>query len=117
MDPELAELLVEGEPEDVVAVIVRVADARELPDTVEVVASFGEVVTGRIQRGEVLAARAHPGVASMKAAEILVPELPIEWDEEQDAETDPPASHADDRRPADEPATGRGVVVGVVDWG
>ena len=113
MDPELAELIEEGAPEDVVAVIVRVHDPRELPASVDVVASFGDVFTGRIRRDEIVDARAHPGVESMKAAEVLVPEEPVAV-AEVEAEQ---ALAGDVRRPDDEPATGRGVVVGVVDWG
>lgn len=114
MDPELAELIAEGAPEDVVAVIVRVHDVREIPESVQVVSTFGDVVTGRIQRGEIVAARAHPGIASMKAAEVLVPDEPVEWWDEAEPER---LASDESRRPADEPATGRGVVVGVVDWG
>jgi len=115
VDPELAELIEVGAPEDVVAVIVRVHDRRDLPSSVDVVASFGDVLTGRIRRDEVVSARAHRGVLSMKAAEVLVPEEPVavaELDAEQEA-----ALPGDVRRPDSEPATGRGVVVGVVDWG
>ncbi len=114
MDPELAELIEEGAPEDVVAVIVRVHDPRELPASVAVVSSFGDVVTGRIRRDQIVAARAEAGVASMKAAEVLVPEEPVAVLEAEEAA---PALAGDIRRPDGLPETGRGVVIGVVDWG
>jgi hypothetical protein len=116
VDPELAQLIEEGAPEDLVAVIVRVHDPRDLPSSVDVVASFGEIFTGRIRRDEVVPARAHRGVASVKAAEILVPEEPLAV-LELDAEVEEAARLGDVRRPEGVPETGRGVVVGVVDWG
>jgi hypothetical protein len=113
VDPELAELIEAGASEDIVAVIVRVRDPHELPPSVDVIASFGDVVTGRIRRDQIVAARAHPGIESMKAAEVLVPEEPLAV-AEIEAE---PALAGDVRRPDGIPETGRGVVVGVVDWG
>jgi len=115
VDPELAELIAEGAPEDVVSVIVRVHDPQDVPPSVNVVASFGDVLTGRMRIDEIIPARAHRGVASIKAAEVLVPEEPVAV-AELDAEAEVLRS-GDIRRPEGEPATGRGVVVGVVDWG
>jgi phosphatidylserine/phosphatidylglycerophosphate/cardiolipin synthase-like enzyme/subtilisin family serine protease len=115
MDPQLAELIDAGEPDEPVAVLVRLQLGAAPPEPVVTVASFDRVVTGRVPRGEIVAVRAHPAVASMKAPEYLVPE-PVATRTRPETAGAPSRVYHDDRRP-DVPETGQGVVVALIDWG
>lgn len=110
MDPALwAEL--EGPRDDLVAAIVRLAPGATPPDYVRIVSRFGDIATIRVRRGELLALRAHPAVQSLKAPRPMVPDRP----------THEPRYPRPRRRTirslgGGEPS-GRGIVVGIVDWG
>src|SRR5262245_23313153 len=78
MDPGLWELLLEGGPEDEVAVVLRLRDPAQPPPGVRVVARFGPIVTVRLRRGDIPATRAHPDVRSAKRPRRYTPEAPIE---------------------------------------
>jgi subtilisin family serine protease len=109
MDPALAEL-VEGPPEDVLEVLLRLEDPSSLPDGVTSIARFGEVISARLARGDIQRVWADPRVVSLKAPRLL------EYaDSAEQLGTMPILTAA--RRPADLKETGRGVVVGVLDWG
>lgn len=112
MDPRLWELLREGEPQDEVMALARLREGVALPAALRVVSRFGEIATCRLRREDILDVRAHPAVASLKAPHPLVPDLAVAETEDGFA-----VLPSDERRPAGLPETGRGVVVGVVDWG
>jgi GH25 family lysozyme M1 (1,4-beta-N-acetylmuramidase) len=119
MDPELWELLGEGDSEDEIAAIVRLGQPN-VPKDVRVVAQLGDIATLRMERGKIQEVRAEEGVISLKAPETLgfglAPDL--EFDPIGPAEG---LSEAEpwiyERRPPSLPETGRGVCLGVVDWG
>lgn len=67
MDPELWELLEEGNREDEVAAIIRLGQPGILPSGVRVIAQFGEIVTVRTTRGMIPEIRESAEVASFKA--------------------------------------------------
>jgi phosphatidylserine/phosphatidylglycerophosphate/cardiolipin synthase-like enzyme/subtilisin family serine protease len=124
MDPRLAELLQQGEDEDRVAVLVRLAEPHAPPPAVEVVSVFGDVATARMRRGSILSVRAEESVLSVKAAQMFVPEPDADQLGESGqqpaldgAEGAPERRWHDERRPVGELATGRGVVIGFIDWG
>jgi|GEM_PF-1134747 len=112
MDPALEELLA-GEAAEELEVVLKLRGAAA-PPGVRVVARFGPVVTGRVERGRLRQVRAHPEVVSVKAPRLLAleDEVPLEA---SPLTLEPLPS--DVRRPADLPETGRGVVIGVVDVG
>lgn len=120
MDPELWELLEEGDSEDEIAAIVRLGQPNVVPKGVRVVAQFGDIATIRMERGRIQEVRAQESVASLKAAEEpgfgLAPDL--EFDRIEPAEG---LSEAEpwiyERRPPSLPETGCDVVCGFVDWG
>jgi subtilisin family serine protease len=112
MDPALAELIADGNPEEEVPVIVRVANARELPPNLRVVADFGEVKTARVRRADIVAIRAHPTVVSVKASEDFIADI-----EEGSVSAETAVRQGDERRPKGLRETGRGTVVAVLDWG
>ncbi len=54
MDPELWEMLEEGDSEDEVAAIIRLGQPGIVPPGVRVIVQFGEIVTVRMKRGSIL---------------------------------------------------------------
>ncbi len=114
MDPALWNVVEAGRAADVVAVLLRLREGAAAPAGVRVVTRFGGVVTARGERGTILELRRHPDVISVKAARELRPDPAI-------------VAHAEGRRPQSRDRrnpfgdtagpTGKGVVVGIVDWG
>jgi hypothetical protein len=113
MDPALERLLAEGDPEDEVALILRLTGPGEEPPGVRVVASFGRIVTCRVRLGLVRQVYASPKVRSAKAPRIYGMDV-------EEPGTEPLSESivdGDERRPGPECGTGRGVVAGFIDWG
>jgi subtilisin family serine protease len=112
MDPALRELLGRGREADEVEAVIRLADETAPPPPgVRVVARFGAIASCRLRRGEIPRVWADEAVESLKAPRTLAPEAGV-----LDVEELEPGPH-DGRRPAGLGPTGRGVVVGVLDWG
>lgn len=110
MDPALwAEL--EGPRDHIVAAIVRFVPGASPPANVRIIARFGDIATIRVRRGELLALHAHPSVASLKAPRPMVPDRP----------TQEPRRQRPQRRGfrslGNGQPSGRGVVMGIIDWG
>jgi subtilisin family serine protease len=119
MDPRLQLLQREAADDAEVGAIIRLKDPTVAPPGVRVVSQFGDIATVRLLSQDITDVRAHEATESLKAAELL-------WNEEAelvDSEladviaTGPDGGPADHARPHNEPATGRGVVVGLADWG
>ncbi len=115
MDPQLWELYEGGDANDEVSVIVRLAPGAEPPPSLRLVSRFGEVATARVQRGEIISARESAGVLSLKASGLVAHPPPIESAEEEDVESGGEAWTPPSLAPVGE--DGRGVVVGICDWG
>jgi len=98
-----------------VPVILRLARPGVLPPGVRIVSQFGEVATARLRRDDISAAREGFEVVSVKAPSYLVPDEELEAMEEPEASLD--VLPSDERRPPSLKETGKGVVVGIVDWG
>jgi peptidoglycan hydrolase-like protein with peptidoglycan-binding domain/subtilisin family serine protease len=111
MDPALEELLQEGAPEDEVAVILRLRNVGDQPPHARIVARFGDIVTARVRRRAVRDLWVDPTTVSVKAPRLYTADI-----ESADAEAEP-QSPRDSIRPGDLTATGRGVVIGIADWG
>lgn len=108
MDPALEEMI-PGPPDDVLEAMIRLRVPGRMPQGFRPVTSFGDVVTGRLRRGDIARVWSDPRVASLKAPRLL------------DFAEGPPGSFlpvpgSEIRRPP-VPETGRGTVVGVIDWG
>jgi subtilisin family serine protease len=119
MGPDLWELYEYGEADDEVAAIIRLARFGALPPGVRVIAQFEEIVTARLQRGDIPRISGAQETAGMSSGDTyLGADLELE-NEEGSHESLPRASAmpTDLRRPENIAMTGRGVVVGVVDWG
>lgn len=106
--------LVEGDADDEVEVIIRLHQPHQPPPGIRVVTQFGGIVTCRLRRRSILDVRRDERVASMKAPMVVIPGAEPEISAEDLHE---PSEESDNRRPRVESATGRGVVVGVIDWG
>jgi phosphatidylserine/phosphatidylglycerophosphate/cardiolipin synthase-like enzyme/subtilisin family serine protease len=118
MDPALGRLIEAGEPTDQVAVLVRlVVPRQDLPDWVHVVATFGDIATVRVARGTLEELRAHGGVRSVKAPRSFRADVEQLSESVLDASPTDLEAQREQRRPAGVTLTGRGVVIGVVDWG
>jgi subtilisin family serine protease len=114
MGPDLWELFEEGKQDDEIAAIIRLGHSAVIPKGVRVVTQFSEIVTVRLKRANIPNVSGAPEVASMIAGDLyLGPDVELE-SAELSSDTLLPT---DERRPQDESATGRGIVVGAVDWG
>lgn len=116
MGPDLWELYEYGEADDEVAAIIRLAHFGAVPQGVRVVTQFEEIITVRLNRGDIPKISGSPETAGMSSGDTYFG-ADVELDA-ADAESLPVSAIAtDQRRPADIAMTGRGIVVGVVDWG
>lgn len=90
-------------------VVARLRGGVPTPDALQVVSRFGHVVTGRLTGDDVDRVAAHPAVASLQAPRPVVAEpAPAAYDTARGVD-------AARRRPFAD--GGRGVIVGVLDWG
>ena len=123
MDPGLWELYESGSPDDEVSVILRMAPGAEPPPTIRIVSQFGDILTARMRRGDIVATRQSPGVLSLKAGSIVTLPPPLERHRRRldaDGEAWRRRGRIGRRRAPASPAIsedGRGVVVGICDWG
>src|SRR5438445_13112866 len=117
MGPDLWELFEDSKEDDEIAAIIRLGHFAVLPHGVRPVTQFSEIITVRLRRGSIPNVSGAPEVASMIAGDsYLGPDLEIETEGLPELSSDS-VLPTDERRPKDEAATGRGVVVGVMDWG
>jgi subtilisin family serine protease len=119
MDPGLLEEIAQGPEDEEIDVVLRLRDTEAVPDGVRVIDRFGDVVTGRVHLRDVTRVHDLEEVESIKAATRIQPadafaEGSVSWDGEEDEDETPGPS--DVRRPATDPAAGRGVFVAVLDW-
>jgi Subtilase family len=110
MDPALQELL-EGNPEDEIEVIIRLHDREEPPSNFRVVSRFGPILTGRVLRKSIRQLWSSPQVASVKAPRIFQHDAMDEEDEVL------PTRRVGLRRARSGSLSGRGTIIGIVDWG
>jgi monoamine oxidase/subtilisin family serine protease len=114
LDPQLEELIEEGGGEEEVEVILKLRPDDEVPAHVRIVARFGDIATCRLRRDRIRPTWEHPAVVSAKAPRYVTTEPePVESAALGEADV----SVHDRRRPDDVGVTGRGVVVGLLDWG
>lgn len=121
-DPALQELLLRktgalpGEiPSEEIAaeqvpVVARLVDPSVPVESLDVVACFGQVVTGRVPLNRIVQVRQHNNVVSLKASRDYQSDLAFSVPEIQ-------ASPDLIKAVAPAGASGRGVVIGVADWG
>jgi subtilisin family serine protease len=115
MGPDLWELFEYGEADDEVAAIIRLGHFGTVPQGVRIIAQFEDIITVRLSRRDIPKISGAPEVAGMSAGDTyLGPDLELNAAEILDVTSPIPT---DTRRPEGLGMTGRGIVVGVVDWG
>jgi subtilisin family serine protease len=132
MEPRLMEVFESGSPDDEVGVILRMAKGADPPPNVRIVSSFDDIFTARVRRGDIVLVRQSPGVISLKASSIVTLPPPLV---EGAAESEPDVEDIENIEAIEDvegaagprmlrtadlasvPEDGRGVVVGICDWG
>ncbi len=109
MDPALWELFDAGPRDEEVAVMMRLEPGAPPPPGVRVVCRIGPIITARVLRGDLPPLWQMDEVVSLKAPRPVWPSTPAT----QAAGSGRPRPPL----PADLPEDGRGVVVGICDWG
>jgi len=116
MGPDLWELFEDGGADDEIAAIIRLGRSGILPKGVRLVSQFGEIITVRMTRADVLKVNGAPEVVNMAAGDAYVgPDVEANGSDSSELSTD--SLPTDERRPKEVAATGKGVVIGIVDWG
>src|SRR6186713_1012523 len=117
MGPDLWELYEYGEADDEVSAIIRLAHFGAVPPNVRVITQFEEIITVRLNRGDIPKISGAPETAGMTSGDTYFgADLELDAVDSESL----PANHAietDLRRPDSLAMTGRGIVIGVVDWG
>src|SRR5690349_2604493 len=111
MGPDLWELYEYGEADDEVAAIIRLARFGATPPGVRVVTQFEEIVTVRLQRGDIPKISGAPETAGMSSGDTYFGadlELETEASESLPSKSEVATDH---RRPDNLAMTGRGIVV------
>ncbi|WP_037887460.1 DUF4056 domain-containing protein [Streptomyces sp. NRRL S-87] len=117
MDPALYELARHG-PDDEVGVIVRLRDPQRPPASVRVVNTFGDIATVRVRRRDIPDLWADPGTLSVKAPHLYAPDVEAPEHDAPHRAAPTGAGAVEHRHRGPQPAeTGRGVVIGIADWG
>jgi len=112
MDPALHELIESGPSnERVSALLRRRTQSVKLPSYIREVTRFGTISTIRIRRRDIKKAWSLKTVASLKAPRLL------SLDERIQHQTQDRVTLTEYRRPPGLTSTGKGVVVGCLDWG
>jgi subtilisin family serine protease len=114
MDPALQELIrnrvARGGSADEVSVILRLRRPSDPPAGVRIMARFGDIATARVPVRAIEKVWQDPRTASVKAPRDYRPEV-------EPAPAGAPDAPQDNRRPPGPAPTGRGVLVGFVDFG
>lgn len=115
MDPALEEML-KGNGDDEIEAIIRLRYPGLVPRGVRIVAQFGDIATCRLKRNAIQQVHEDEACASLKAPRLLISDAEFEVPEPATVFQEDSYWH-DDRRPKNIDVTGRGVVIGIVDWG
>lgn len=113
-DDPAVEVALEGGADDEVAFIARMSSAGPLPEGVRVVTRFGDVATLRLARARTAELVASDAVAAVEAPRNLR-RVDDAWGDDDERAWAGASTYT--RRPEGLTATGRGVVIGVLDWG
>ena len=109
MDSALQELLhAELDPYEIVEVLVRLTNENVIPEKLTPIAQFGDIITCRIRRADILEVYRSDQTKSMKAPRFVA------YDASYSSEY---ISSSSEKEAYTETATGKNTVVAVMDWG
>src|SRR5262245_36282408 len=122
MDPRAVELFEAGSPDDEVPIILRLEPGADPPPAVRVVSRFDDVLTARARRGDLFVIRRSSGVASLKAGRQVTapPDAEPAFDDDAIHDENVEAASPQPAAPSSWSAvseSGKGVLVGICDWG
>lgn len=116
MDAMLWELLAVGAPDEQVEVLIKLSDLGRFPSgPIEIVAQIGDILSCRIRKGDIRSVRSDVAVWSMKASRTLTLDPPLR--ETISAASIGRDTNLDSRRPENLALTGKGIALGIADWG
>lgn len=114
MDPALQEQLLPNlDPNEEIAALIRLKDPAVIPAKLRLVTQFGEIITCRIKRKDVLEIYYGQQIVSFKASRFLTGDV-VETEEIEEEELQ---IEEDWRLKSQVDATGKGVVIGIIDYG
>jgi hypothetical protein len=108
MDPALREIMVEQAPAGEMEAILKLTKPGNIPSGVRAVAQFGDIATCRLRVGDIQEVWSDEAVLSLKAPREVGNEPAVD---------DLDITEGVSSRPNPTPFTGKGIVVGIVDWG
>jgi subtilisin family serine protease len=112
MDSRL-KLIINGDPEEVLMLLIRLKDPGVIVPHCKVVAQFGDIITTRVQRKYLLEIYNLPGVFSVKAPRLIPAPLHVESDVTKDAFN----GNEKKSRNLQSVYSGKGIYFASVDWG
>ncbi len=114
MDPALQQLLSEGMPNDEVEVIIKLKNSLLIPKGIRIISRFGNIVTARLLRANILPVYDSGEIFSMKAPRLF-DEMDRVFEDSAKSISQPQFYDIIKSKPGW--PKGNGVVVGVIDWG
>jgi Subtilase family len=114
MDPALQDQIDDTlDQDEVIEGIIRLVKKDEFPPGIRIVSRFGDIITCRLKRCDIQRVYDHPAVASFKAARIFYHDR----NEKTTNEMHHNSSFGENDKEVLPLLTGKGVVIGLIDWG
>lgn len=115
MDPALLHEIDDALNQDEeIEAIIRLTKRGKFPPGIRVVSLFGDVVTCRLKRRDIQKVYDNAAVASFKATRVIYHDEDVMQDEDMPETTVPQGA---DNLHQSSSLTGKGVVIGIIDWG
>jgi subtilisin family serine protease len=116
IDPQAEEAIDRFAASDEIPVILKLKNPKEIPSEIRVVSEFGDIVTARIRSNMIRQVRNHPSIKSLKAARFLSQGSVNETKFFSSESSDFAKLVRDDYR-VSRRFTGKGVKIGIIDFG
>jgi len=114
MDPALQEQIDDTlDQDEEIEAIIRLTKQDQFPPGIRVVSKFGDIITCRLKRRNIENIYGHPAIKSFKAPRVFY----ADWDEMAEEELSETLFSEIDIPQKPRGLTGKGVVIGIIDWG